>query len=166
MNKYITGHTGLLCLLGSPVEHSISPEMHNEACRQLGLDYEYLAFDVGTDHLKTAVEGLRVMGVRGFNLTMPDKNLMARLQMRFSPRGLRAVNTVVNNTDSFWDTRRGIVIEERKGCRNELAGKQLVQLGQARRDIDSGSGSRMVCGKLTFSTPGTHLHRAKHITAD
>ena len=46
MEKEITGHTGLLCLLGSPVAHSISPAMHNEACKQLGLDYAYLAFDV------------------------------------------------------------------------------------------------------------------------
>ena len=38
MSKHITGHTGLLCLLGSPVAHSVSPEMHNEACDQLGLD--------------------------------------------------------------------------------------------------------------------------------
>ena len=53
--------------------------MHNEAFRQLELDYAYLAFDVGTDNLKTAVDGLKVMGVRGFNLTMPDKNLMCKM---------------------------------------------------------------------------------------
>ena len=45
----ITGHTVLTGLLGSPVAHSISPMMHNEAFRQLELDYAYLAFDVGTD---------------------------------------------------------------------------------------------------------------------
>ena len=39
-------------LLGSPVAHSISPMMHNESFRQLGLDYAYLAFDVGTDNLR------------------------------------------------------------------------------------------------------------------
>ena len=76
MKDRITGHTVLTGLLGSPVAHSISPMMHNESFRQLGLDYAYLAFDVGTDNLKTAVEGLKVLGVRGFNLTMPDKNLM------------------------------------------------------------------------------------------
>ena len=38
----ITGHTGLTALLGSPVAHSISPLMHNEAFRLLGLDYVYL----------------------------------------------------------------------------------------------------------------------------
>lgn len=42
----ITGHTGLTCLLGQPVAHSVSPEMHNESFRYHGLDYVYLAFDV------------------------------------------------------------------------------------------------------------------------
>lgn len=95
----ITGHTVLTGLLGSPVEHSISPMMHNEAFRQLELDYAYLAFDVGTDKLATAVEGLKVMGVRGFNLTMPDKNLMCSLVDKLSPAAEigGAVNTVVND---------------------------------------------------------------------
>ena len=96
--KQITGHTGLTGLLGSPVAHSISPMMHNEAFEQLGLDYVYLAFDVGTDKLETAVEGLRALNVRGFNLTMPDKNLMCTLSDRLSPAAeiSGAVNTVVN----------------------------------------------------------------------
>ena len=42
----ITGHTGLTALLGSPVAHSISPLMHNESFRLLGLDYVYSCFDV------------------------------------------------------------------------------------------------------------------------
>ena len=96
--KQITGHTGLTGLLGSPVAHSISPMMHNEAFEQLGLDYVYLAFDVGTDKLETAVEGLRALNVRGFNLTMPDKNLMCTLCDKLSPAAeiSGAVNTVVN----------------------------------------------------------------------
>ena len=66
-NRIITGHTGLTGLLGSPVSHSISPLMHNEAFRILNLDYVYLCFDVGTDTLKTAVEGLKTIGIKGFN---------------------------------------------------------------------------------------------------
>ena len=97
MSNHVTGHTGMLCLLGSPVAHSISPEMHNEACALLDLDYEYLAFDVGVDGLETAVNGLRTMGVRGFNLTMPDQNRMAELCDELSPAAkiAGAVNTVV-----------------------------------------------------------------------
>ena len=70
MSKHITGHTGLLCLLGSPVAHSVSPEMHNEACDQLGLDYSYLAFDVPEDKMPQAVEGLRTMGARAATAKM------------------------------------------------------------------------------------------------
>ena len=83
MSKHITGHTGLLCLLGSPVAHSVSPEMHNEACDQLGLDYSYLAFDVPEDKMPQAVEGLRTMGARGWNITMPGKNIMCKLADKF-----------------------------------------------------------------------------------
>ena len=95
----IDGHTLLTGLLGSPVAHSISPLMHNEAFRLLGLNYTYLCFDVDTSNLKTAVDGLRVLGVRGFNCTMPDKNLMYELADKLSPAAqlIGAVNTVVND---------------------------------------------------------------------
>ncbi len=96
--KEITGHTVLTGLLGSPVAHSISPMMHNEAFRQLDLDYVYLCFDVGTEHLKTAVEGLKTLGVRGFNCTMPNKNLICELVDKLSPAAkmIGAANTVLN----------------------------------------------------------------------
>lgn len=99
MAKPITGHTGLICLLGSPCSHSISPTMHNLAFETLGLDYRYLAFDVKEDALPAAVEGLKTLGARGFNLTMPDKNRMVSLCDRLSPaaRLIDAVNTVVND---------------------------------------------------------------------
>ena len=53
----ITGHTGLTALLGSPVAHSISPLMHNEAFRLLELDSVYLGFDVNEETLPAAVAG-------------------------------------------------------------------------------------------------------------
>lgn len=97
--KEITGHTRLTGLLGSPVSHSISPMMHNESFKQLDLDYVYLAFDVGTEGMQTAVNGLRTLNVRGFNVTMPGKNVMATLCDKLSPAAeiIGAVNTVVND---------------------------------------------------------------------
>lgn len=99
MSKHITGHTGLLCLLGSPVAHSVSPEMHNEACDRLGLDYSYLAFDVPEEKMPQAVEGLRTMGARGWNITMPGKNIMCKLADKLSPASeiSGACNTIVND---------------------------------------------------------------------
>ena len=62
--------------------------MHNEACDQLGLDYSYLAFDVPEDKMPQAVEGLRTMGARGWNITMPGKNIMCKLADKVSPASL------------------------------------------------------------------------------
>ena len=95
----ITGHTQLTALLGSPVAHSISPLMHNEAFRLLDLDYTYLCFDVNEDDLETAVMGLKACGIRGFNLTMPNKNKIVEFLDQLSPaaRLIGAVNTVVND---------------------------------------------------------------------
>lgn len=99
MNNSITGRTALTGLLGSPVAHSLSPMMHNDSFRHLGLDYVYLCFDVNEDNLKEAVNGLKICGIRGFNLTMPDKNRMAELADALSPAAelIGAVNTVVND---------------------------------------------------------------------
>lgn len=93
----ITGHTGLVCLLGSPVKHSISPAMHNEAFGYYGLDYVYLAFDVKVEEFDRAVDGLLAMGVRGFNCTMPHKRLMYERADVLSKEAelIGAVNTVV-----------------------------------------------------------------------
>ena len=98
MSIPITGHTGLLCLLGSPVAHSISPAMHNEACDDLNLDYRYLAFDVKEDEMPAVVEGLRKMGCRGWNITMPGKNIMCKLADELSPASeiAGACNTIVD----------------------------------------------------------------------
>lgn len=98
MKKEITGHTVLTGLIGSPVAHSISPQMHNESFRLLGLDYVYLAFDVAPEQLKTAIDGLKAMHIRGFNLTMPHKNLMCEYVDHLSPAAKlsNSVNTVVN----------------------------------------------------------------------
>lgn len=99
----ITGHTKLTGLLGSPVAHSISPLMHNESFRQLGLDYVYLCFDVPENNLETAFEGLKKLNIAGFNCTMPDKTLMCRLVDELSPAAsmIGAVNTVVNENGKF-----------------------------------------------------------------
>ena len=74
-----TGSTNLICLLGSPVSHSISPAMHNTAFDALGLDFSYMAFDVSKEDLPTAVEGLKKINCCNFNLTMPLKTAIIPL---------------------------------------------------------------------------------------
>lgn len=97
MNYEITGKTRLTALLGSPVSHSISPQMHNESFRLLGLDYVYLAFDVTPERLEDAVLGLKAAGICGFNLTMPLKVHILPYLDELTPaaRLAGAVNTVI-----------------------------------------------------------------------
>ena len=133
MSKPVTGHTGLLCLLGSPVGHSISPAMQNEACEQLGLDYKYLAFDVPEEKMPQAVEGLRTMNARGWNITMPGKNIMCELadQKSLASEISGSCNTIVNDdgvltaytTDGVGFMR---AVEE---CGENIIGKNMVLLG-------------------------------------
>lgn len=129
----ITGKTKLIGLLGSPVGHSISPMMHNEAFRHLGLDYTYLAFDVGTDGLPAAVEGLKALGARGFNLTMPNKNLMCSLVDELSPAAqlVGAVNTIVNEHGRLKGyTTDGIgFMRSVKEAGKDIIGKKMTLLG-------------------------------------
>ena len=78
--------------------HSVSPAMHNMAFSLLGLDYAYLAFEVGETQLAEAVKGLKLLNARGWNLTMPNKTKMCELVDELSPASqlMEAVNTVVS----------------------------------------------------------------------
>lgn len=98
MEQRIKGSTGMLCLIGSPVGHSGSPAMYNFSFQYNKQDYAYLAFDIKEDQAEEAVKALRLLKVRGFNVTMPCKNIVAKLVDELSPaaRIIGAVNTVVN----------------------------------------------------------------------
>ena len=95
----IKGSTQLTCIIGSPVDHSKSPYMHNLAFEKLGLDYAYMAFDIKEGSLKQGVDGLRTLNVRGFNITMPHKQEVMKYldKIEEDAKLIGAVNTVLNN---------------------------------------------------------------------
>ena len=99
MEKRITGYTTLIGLLATPIKHSSSPKMHNEAFRYLGLDYAYLAFEVGNEGLEDAVKGLKAMQARGCNVSMPNKTVIHKYLDKLTPAAemTGAVNTVIND---------------------------------------------------------------------
>lgn len=69
----ITSKTRLLGVIGYPIEHSLSPRMHNASFKACGLDYAYVALDVHPDRLAEAAAGMASLGFEGFNVTMPHK---------------------------------------------------------------------------------------------
>ena len=129
----ITGKTRLTGLLGSPVAHSVSPLMHNEAFRLLNLDYAYLCFEIKEDQMEEAVKALKLLNVRGFNCTMPDKIRMYELSDELSPAAklIGAVNTVVNEDGVFVGHNTDGVgfMEAVRDCGHDMKGKKMTLLG-------------------------------------
>ncbi len=99
MAERITGHTELIGLIATPIRHSSSPRMHNEAFAKLGLDYAYLAFEVGADQLEDTIKGFRAMNVRGSNVSMPNKTIVHKYLDKVSEAAQMcgSVNTIVND---------------------------------------------------------------------
>ena len=93
----ISGCTKTICLIGSPVEHSLSPAMHTFSFEQLGVDCVYLAYNVEPDQLEAAVNGMKELGFLGYNVTMPHKTYISRYMDEVSPAAelMCAINTVV-----------------------------------------------------------------------
>lgn len=100
----ISGKTKICALIGDPVEHTMSPVMHNTAFARLGLDYAYLPFRVRPAQLARAVAGFRALNVRGFNVTIPHKVAVLPLLDGLDPLAekIGAVNTVVNMDGKLW----------------------------------------------------------------
>lgn len=99
----IAGKTKLLGVIGHPVEHSLSPVMHNAAIAHLGVDYVYLPLPVKPEDLKAALEGFAAIGLHGFNATIPHKQAILPFLSTVSPtaEAVGAVNTVWR-TDEGW----------------------------------------------------------------
>ena len=133
MKTKITGHTRLLCLLGDPVSHSISPAMHNLSFETLGLDYVYLAFQTNTEQFSHTVDTLKQIGARGFNCTMPCKRIAAETcdELSAAARFMNSVNTVLiedgkligHNTDGVGYMRSVI------DAGHDIIGKEMTLLG-------------------------------------
>jgi len=92
----IDGSTRLTGVIGWPVEHSLSPAMHNAAFDRLGLNWRYLPLAVEPARLPAAVEGLRALGFAGANLTIPHKEAVLPLLDEVTPAAgaIGAVNTI------------------------------------------------------------------------
>ena len=133
METWISGTTGLLCLLGSPVGHSGSPAMYNFSFQKQKIDAAYVAFDVTKEQMPEALNAMRLFKMRGGNVTMPCKNVAATLMDELSPAAkiIGAVNVVVNDdgklighiTDGIGFVRN---LQEHE---IDIKGKHLVVLG-------------------------------------
>jgi len=94
--RYVTGKTKLLGVIGNPISHSISPELHNTLSSYLGIDAVYVPLKVDKERLGDAVQGLKALNFKGFNITIPYKNDVIKYVDEISTEAsfIGAVNTV------------------------------------------------------------------------
>lgn len=132
--KTVTGKTKLLGVIGNPIEHSISPELHNTLSAVLGNDIIYLPFRVDTGNIGKAVEGLKTLGFLGFNVTIPFKEKVIEYLHQISREAelIGAVNTV-KITDGklygFNTDAEGFYRSFRRETETGFENKQVILLG-------------------------------------
>ncbi len=94
----ITGKTRVCGVIGDPIEHTLSPIIHNAAFNSLNLDYAFLAFKVKPAEVENAVKGMRALNILGLNVTMPHKKAVINYldEIDQTAKFLNAVNTIHN----------------------------------------------------------------------
>lgn len=121
-------------LLGSPVGHSKSPLIHNDAFAALGIEAVYHAFDVNREKVKEAVDGIRALQIAGCNVTVPHKIAVMEYldEVDEEAEQIGAVNTIVNqngkligyNTDG-----RGYVDSLLEETGEDIRDKSILVIG-------------------------------------
>lgn len=142
MAERLSAKTLLIGLMATPIRHSLSPTMHNEAFAKLGLDYAYLAFEVGNEALEDAVKSIRALGMRGSNVSMPNKQKIIPYLDKLSPAAelVGAVNTVVNDN--------GILtghITDGTGFMRSLIEADVDVIGKKMTIIGAGGAATAIC---------------------
>jgi shikimate dehydrogenase len=124
----ISGKTRVCGVIGDPIEHSLSPTIHNAAFDHLKLDFVFLAFRVKAADLENAVRGMRGLGIHGLNVTMPHKSTVIGYldEVDSTVKFLGSANTVLNkdgvlsgfNTDGVGALKalreNGVALSEKK----------------------------------------------------
>ena len=129
----ISGKTRVCGVIGDPIEHTLSPTIHNAAFNHLKLDFVFLAFRVEAAGLENAMRGMRGLGIHGLNVTMPHKSTVIDYldEVDSTVKFLGAANTILNkdgklsgfNTDGFG------ALKALRENGIELSGKKVLLLG-------------------------------------
>jgi shikimate dehydrogenase len=158
----------ILCgIIGDPVEHSLSPVIHNAAFRRLGLNYAYTAFLTPPQKLSSAIEGIRGQKMCGVNVTIPHKISVIPLldAMDEAARQIGAVNTIVNNAGRLkgYNTDADGFVQALAKPGLPLSGKKVILLG-------AGGAARAIafavakqCARLVIFNRQEHFARAQEL---
>lgn len=151
MSVNVTAKTKIAGIYGYPIEHTLSPRMHNAAFKTLGMDIIYLPFEVKRDSLREAMKAIKMLNFIGVNVTHPHKT--AALEhlddLTDEAKRIGAVNTVVNrsgrlvghNTDGV-----GFIRSLREDYGFDPKDKRIIVFG-------AGGAGRAICSALSQEGP-------------
>jgi shikimate dehydrogenase len=143
-NSFFT-RTELLGIIGSPVKQSFSPFIHNVAAELTGTQIIYLPFDVHSSNLKSAINGMVALGIKGFNVTLPHKIKVVDYLSKVSEEAaiVGAVNTIVNDLGKLTGYNTDVygILETLNPFKAEISDSNVTVLG-------AGGGSRAVLYSL------------------
>ncbi|MEN6413511.1 MAG: shikimate dehydrogenase [Veillonellales bacterium] len=142
----INGKTKIIGVMGWPIEHSLSPRMHNAAFAAAGLDYVYLPLPVQPDQSAAAITGLKALGFVGANVTIPHKVAVMQYldDIDRSAQMVGAVNTIVIQQGRAigYNTDAAGFIRSLQNRQITFAGGKAVILGAG------GAARALVCGLI------------------
>lgn len=129
----INGRTKICGLLGCPVEHTVSPEIHNILAERMGINMVYVPFHVEREDLKSAVEGAYGLNLLGLNATVPHKEAVIPClkEIDEAAADMGSVNTLVRIPGGFkgYNTDVSGLYRAMLSDGVEIAGKDVILLG-------------------------------------
>jgi len=154
-------------LLGNPVEHSLSPPMHEAAYAELGLDARYVTFEPEPADLEAAIEGARALGVAGLNVTVPFKEAVREL---VAVDDLAARVGAVNTVDFSGDEPTGHNTDV-EGVRRAFAHHDVPLAGETAVVVGAGGAGRAAAFALrdadaTVRVANRTVTKAEALAAD
>ena len=120
-------------VIGDPIDHSLSPNIHNAAFRHLGSEDTYIAYKIPAGELSAGIGALKEIKIAGFNVTIPHKIEMMKFldEMDTTSKVIGAVNTVVNDDGKLkgYNTDMIVFLDPIKKRNLTIKGSQVMLLG-------------------------------------
>jgi len=169
MESFINGQTAVYGIIGYPVSHSKSPQFQTAAFNSLNINAVYLPFQVRPEDLKKAVEGIKALSIKGFNVTVPHKEEIIPLLDEISEevKYIGACNTVININGYLkgYNTDAHGFIQGLKEILPEIHEKKFLIIGAG------GASRAVVYGLVKKGVPSIYLanrtpERAERIIQD
>lgn len=137
-----TTNSKIFGIIGESLIHSLSPQIHNHFFKKLGLDYNYYLFTLKEGKLQKALEGIKILGIKGVNVTFPYKEkvipFLDKLDKQAEKTG--AVNTIINNNGILFGYNTDVF-----GIQETIEQKLKLDLNKKRVIIlGAGGGARAV----------------------